>query len=152
MAELNPVTTRLHLPAVFKSGLISGVIFLLFPMGSPWSALSFGSGAVMGRTIAGNGTVQTFGKVVLQLALALVYALVIALIVKHFRSWRAIVVGGLVGLVLYGLNLAFVTLALPELRGMEARVVFTHFVFGLIAAACYKGMVRRPESAERPAS
>ena len=125
-----------------KAGLASGGFFLLFPLGSPWSAMSVDSGAVMGRSRSLHGTGLTFGTVLLHLLLALVYTVIIAALVKRLHAWRAVVAGGIVGLALYGVNLALVAIVLPQFRGMEGRVAFTHFAFGLISAALYKGMAR----------
>lgn len=141
---------KLQWSTALKAGLASGGFFLLFPLGSPWSAMSLESGAVLGRSLSLNGTGLTVGKVFLHLALAIAYTFVIATVVKRFHAWRAVVAGGLVGLVLYGINLAIVSFAFPQFLGLEGRVAFTHFAFGLISAALYKGMAR-PRIQNRPA-
>lgn len=112
--------------------------------------MSLESGAVMGRSLSLHGTGLTVGKILLHLALAIVYACIIATIVKRFQAWRAVVAGGVVGLVLYGVNLGMVSAAFPQFVGMEGRVAFTHFAFGLICAGLYKGMAR-PRIEKRPA-
>ena len=104
----------------------------------------------MGRSLSLHGTGITIGKILLHLTLAIVYTVIIATIVKRFQAWRAVVAGGGAGLILYGVNLAIISLALPQFLGMEGRVAFTHFVFGLISAGLYKGMAR-PQIAKRPA-
>ena len=91
--------------------------------------MSLESGAVMGRSLSLHGTGVTLGKVVLHLALAIAYTFIIAACVKRFHAWRAVVAGGAVGLILYGINLAIVSVTLPQLQGMEGRVAFTHFAF-----------------------
>ncbi|HEX5218782.1 MAG TPA: hypothetical protein VFZ59_04385 [Verrucomicrobiae bacterium] len=142
---------KLQWSTALKAGLATGGFFLLFPLGSPWSAMSFESGAVMGRSLSLHGTGLTLGKILLHLALAIAYTFVIATLVKRFHAWRAVVAGGLVGLILYGINLAIVSAAFPQFLGMEGRVAFTHFTFGFIAAALYKGMAR-PRIENRPAA
>lgn len=52
------------------------------------------------------------------------------------------------GLGLYLINLAIVTYAAPQFTGSEVRVAFTHIVFGLFAAACYKGIARPKDEPE----
>jgi hypothetical protein len=133
-----------------KAGLATGGVFLVFPLGSPWSAMSFESGAVMGRSLSLHGSGITIGKILVHLTLAVAYTFIIATVVKRFQAWRAVVAGGIVGLVLYAVNVAVVSTALPQFRGMEGRVAFTHFAFGLIAAALYKGMAR-PRIEKQPA-
>lgn len=136
----------LHRPfkwlAAMKAGLICGGLFLLLPLGSPWSAMSINSGAVMGRTIAQDGSATTTGNILLHLGLSVVYALIISYAVKNLRSWRGILFGAVMGAILYGVNLAVTVIAFPQLQGMESRVVFTHLVFGIFTAALYKGMAR----------
>ena len=103
----------LNWAAVFKSGLLAGLIFLIIPLGTPWSGLNFGSGAVMGRAMTINGTFQSLEKIALHLALAAAYGLVIAEVARLLRSWRGILLGGATGLVLYGINFGIVRMAAP---------------------------------------
>lgn len=128
-----------------EAGLICGVVFLLLPLGSPWSAISFGSGAVMGRI---PDTSSNIGNILVHLLLATVYGVIIAAAVKDLLSWRGILMGGLMGLALYALNFLVVHFAFPEFAGKESLVAFTHVVFGLFAAALYKGMARDPDPEE----
>jgi hypothetical protein len=137
---------RLSWSAAIKSGLLAGALFLVIPLGSPWSGLAFSSGAVMGRAVSVNGTFQSAGKVALHLLVSVVYAVIIGEVVKGLRGGWGVVAGAGLGLVLYIGNAALVSLLAPRLTGMEERVIFTHVVFGVMAAALYKGMTRtRPE-------
>ena len=105
----------------------------------------------MGRALTEHGTTQTLGKIGLHFLLAIVYTCAIAAVVHRLVSWRAIVAGSAVGLLLYLLNVSLVGLAFPQFLGMETRVAFTHVVFGLFAAALYKGMVgKRPGEVPSP--
>jgi len=150
MIELNDhFRKKLQWLTALKAGLATGGIFLIFPLGSPWSAMSLDSGAVMGRSHSLHGSGSTVGTILLHLILAIIYTVIIASLVKRFHAWRAVVAGGVVGLLLYGVNLAIVSFAAPQFAGMEGRVAFTHFTFGFISAALYKGMAR-PRVETRP--
>lgn len=128
--------------AALKSGLISGILLLLVPQGIPWAALTFYSGSVMGRTSEAESHLN-FGRVIIHLLLALLYAIPVALFVRRMRSWRAVLFGGAIGIVLYFLNLAVTGTLRPSFSGNEFRVFVTHLIFGLFSSACYLGMVSR---------
>jgi hypothetical protein len=128
-----------------RTGLVCGAIFLLLPLGSPWSAMSISSGGIMGRALTLEGTGATAISITIHFCLAIIYAGIIAATVKNVLSWRGILLGGGVGLTLYAINFGIVNFAFPQFAGMEGRVAFTHLVFGLFAAALYKGMSREPE-------
>ena len=77
------------------------------------------------------------------LLISIIYGILIARVVASLRQGRAILTGGLAGLVLYVINFGVVSAFWPEWRGAEVTVVFTHIVFGLIAAGAYRGLLRR---------
>ena len=131
------------MPAV-GAGLIPGVILLILPHASPWEGLTLFTPAIMGRQVPASWGVNVFGVAVIHLALSFVYGLIISLTVANVRQLRALVVGGVVGLVLYALNLAVVSLWIPGLHNDEVPVALTHLVFGLVAAGSYRGLLRRP--------
>ena len=126
----------------FGAGLIAGFILLIVPRGSPWSALTFFSPAIMGR--AGGLVAMPLVVVwLLHLGVAVIYGLIISRVVSALTQIRAVLTGGLVGLLLYLINLGVVSFWWPEVRGNEVSVLFTHVVFGLIAAAVYRGLLKR---------
>src|SRR5688500_17499869 len=126
--------------AALSSGLMVGVLLLVFPRGSPWENLSFETPAAMGRHLAGLSALATVG---LHLILAAVYAFPIAWVAHRFVSWRGLVMGALCGLGLYGLNwFVFGQLLHRSQSGEEVAALVTHVLFALVAAAAYKGFVR----------
>jgi len=130
------------IPAV-AAGLIPGVVLLILPHATPWEGLTVFTPAIIGRQVPASWGMNVFGVVVIHLALSLVYGLIISLSVMSARQMRALLVGGVVGLVLYALNLLVVSLWIPGLRTDEVPVVLTHLVFGLVAAGAYRGLLRR---------
>ena len=145
--------TRGHLqwgPAL-GAGLIAGAILLVVPRGSPWSSVTFFSPVIMGRRLAPGIEMALASVWLIHLAVSIVYGLVISRIVSALTQTRAVVIGGLIGLALYLGNLLTVSLWWPQMRGNEVSVVFTHFVFGLLAAGAYRGLLKRKSTTATPA-
>ncbi len=113
------------------------------PRGSPWSSLAFFMPVIMGRRLPYGVSLPLPVVWCLHLALSVLYGLVIAKTVARLPHQRAIVTGGVMGLVLYLINLGVVALAWPAWHGNEVAVAFTHVVFGLIAGGAYRGLLRR---------
>lgn len=130
------------LPAL-AGGLIAGIILLVVPHASPWEGLATFTPAVVGRVLPTMWGVPASAVIAMHLALSAIYGVIISFAVINIHELRAVIVGGIVGLVLYFINLGVVSLWLPTLRGTEFSVLFTHFVFGLIAAGAYRGLLRR---------
>lgn len=143
----SPVTGHFQWMPALIAGLIPGVILLILPHASPWEGLTVFSPAIMGREVPASWGVNVSGVVVIHLALSLIYGLIISLTVMNVRQLRALLVGGIVGLVLYALNLAVVSLWIPGLHNDEMPVALTHLVFGLVAAGAYRGLLRRTVTA-----
>ena len=129
-------------PAV-SAGLIAGVVLLILPHASPWEGLTSFTPALMGRVVPQMWELGIFMTIVLHLALAIIYGVLISFLVMHIRQLAAVLAGGVAGIVLYFLNLAVVNLWFPAMRGNEISVFVTHLVFGLIAAGAYRGLLRR---------
>ena len=137
---------RFQLGAALGAGLIPGLILMLVPRGSPWAGISLFAEVIMGRTLPSWFNMPLPLVCLTHLAVSEIYGLMISWFVQRLTKGRAILVGSLIGLVLYLLNLGFVSAFWPSLRGNEGSVVFTHAVFGLIAAASYRGLLRREAS------
>jgi hypothetical protein len=137
--------------AALGAGFIGGAILLIVPRGSPWSSLTFFSPVIMGRALPPTMAMPLLLTWVIHLGVAIIYGLIISRIVAGLTHTRAIVTGGLIGVLLYLLNLGAVSLWWPELRGNEVSVIFTHIVFGLIAGGAYRGLLsRKPAPAQLP--
>ena len=121
-------------------GFIAGAILLIVPRGSPWEGLAFSEPVVMGRYFPGMAVPLVW---LIHLGISIVYGVVISRFVASYRIARALVTGALAGLALYILNLAVVKLLWHSGAPNELPVIFTHIVFGLIAAGAYRGLLRR---------
>ena len=102
----------------------------------------------MGRMLPLTGGIPLMLVWVMHLAISVLYALIISAIVANLHRERAILTGGLAGLVLYFLNLGIVSLVWPQLRAPEVPIIFTHIVFGLLAAGAYRGLLKRKAGVE----
>jgi len=134
------------------AGLVAGIILLIVPSGSPWASLTFFTPVVMGRKVPPGMMLPLPVLWVIHLAVSVAYGLLISVLVSKFRAHKAILAGGLVGFVLYILNWCVVWAVWLAWKVFEIPVVFTHVVFGLIAAGAYRGLLRRrPVHATSPA-
>jgi hypothetical protein len=151
-APLEPETKSIQYGPAIGAGIIAGALFLIVPRGSPWSALTFFSPTVLGRSLASSSNLPIPAVWIIHLLVSVIYALVISRIVAGLTQQRAILTGGAIGFLLYLLNLAVVSFLWPEIRGNEIGVAFTHIVFGLVAAGAYRGLLRRKGSSLNSAS
>lgn len=129
--------------AACGAGLLAGALLLLVPRGSPWSGVSLFTLVVMGRPMPPGVFMPLPVVCLVHLLVAEIYGLVISLFVTHATQGRAILTGGVLGVALYVINFGFVSLVAPGWRGNELSVLFTHVVFGLVAAGAYRGLLRR---------
>src|SRR5689334_12659353 len=106
-------------PAAFGAGLIPGLILLIAPHGSPWSSLTFFNPSVLGRAAPAQSGMSLEGSILLHLAASLLYGLIIARIVARFTQLRAVVAGGVIGLLLYLVNFGVVSWFAPDFLGNE---------------------------------
>ncbi len=129
------------------AGLMAGLVVWLLSHGTPWFTSGLVSPTLMGRDLKSPGTVDSAASaltVVSQVLVSIVYGILIGWVASHFRHLWALAAGGLVGLVLYLVNLGiFQTLLGTPSAENEVPVIVTHVVFGLIAAAAYRGLAAR---------
>ena len=134
---------RFQWRAAFGAGALAGLILLILPRGSPWSDLTFFAPVVMGREIYAAFNMTFLPATAIHMVVSILYGLVISRIVASLHQERAIIAGGVIGTVLYLVNFIVVTVLVSSLRGNESGVIFTHLVFGLVAAGAYRGLLRR---------
>jgi hypothetical protein len=138
---------RLQAIPALASGLIAGIVLLIVPHASPWEGLTSFTPAIVGRMGSAAPNLPVIAAIVLHLAVSLIYGFLVSLTVINFRELWAVLVGGLMGLLLYLVNFGVVSAFWPALRGNEVSVIITHAVFGMIAAGAYRGLLRRKVSA-----
>src|SRR5579885_51249 len=136
--------------AALGAGLLAGLVLLIVPRGTPWSALTFFVPTVMGRVIADHLDMGFMSASVVHLLVAIAYGFIVSFIVIRVTQMRAVLLGGAVGFGLYLINFGVVSVWFPALRGSEPSVIFTHVVFGLVAAGAYRGLLRRQPAIAPP--
>ncbi len=83
---------------------------------------------------------------VLHLILSVIYSLIQAFIVQRMDMGSAVVVGAVFGLALYLVNFYVFTAVFPWFANARTWItLFTHIVFGAVAAALYKAL-EKPEA------
>lgn len=128
------------------AGLMVGAIMFFARAGIPWVASGAINPNVMGFEPAPGapGTPTYFlGMLALHLGVAAVYGLIIGAIAHPLRPFLAAAAGATAGLVLYFITFAIFRAAVPDVPQREVAAGLHHLAFGVIAAAFYKGMVRR---------
>ncbi len=133
---------RFQWPAALGAGLIAGVVLLVAPRGSPWSGLTFLSPTIIGRLVPPSMGLSLPECWLIHLALSLVYGFIISLVASRLTQGRAIVGGGVIGVLLFLVNWGIISLAWPWWQTGLFAVIFAHLVFGLIAGASYRGLRR----------
>jgi hypothetical protein len=135
---------RLQWGAALGGGFIAGLVLLIIPRGSPWASLTFFSPAIMGRAVPAGMMMPLPFVWAVHLGLSLIYGIIVSASIGGLDRYRAVLVGGMIGAVLYLLNWLIVSLLWPSWAvGNQVPVIFTHVVFGLIAAGAYRGLLRR---------
>lgn len=157
-----PTATRIRWSAAVWAGVIAGAVFLVLEMlmvpmfmgGSPWGPPRMIAAMVMGQEVLPPpGTfalVPVMVAMVIHFALSIVFALVLAAIISRMGTGAALLVGAVFGLALYVVNFYGMTVVFPWFADARNWVsIFAHVVFGLVAAAAYVGLVRRPRATTR---
>ena len=127
------------------AGLAVGAWFVIFPRGIPWSGVPFSLPAVMGRVLPGH--ISLAAAALVHLLVSVVYAVIIAVIVRKLRPELAMLAGAAIGAGLYFFNWLVVYLFLDWWSGNEWPVLAVHVVFGLFVAGAYRGLAAQPRPA-----
>lgn len=136
--------------AVF-AGLIAGAIFLvslliIYPVatgGSPWILLRMIAAVVLGQDAltpinAPSGSVAVVA-VLLHFVLSLLYTLIVAFVVHRWGVLLAVLVGGLIGLAIYLINVFTFTIFFDWFTlAREWPFLVVHIIFGAVAGGIYE--------------
>jgi hypothetical protein len=129
---------RIRPKALIYSALVAGLIVFVVPAG-PWMSHE-SMFAAMGRAMTKNATAD----LVIHVTMSLVYGWLIALAIYRLPIAGGIMVGAVVGLVLYLLNY-FIFAVIGGMQSNELHVGIAHFLFGLFFSVAYRAWaVPRP--------
>ncbi|MGV3773263.1 MAG: hypothetical protein ACO1QB_10210 [Verrucomicrobiales bacterium] len=149
---ISDTTHRVKWGKAALAGLITGLILLFANRGLPWTSSGIILPNVMGRNVLpGNadGNTMWLGIAFAHLAVSAIYGLIIGAIVFKLRPIPAAFAGGVIGLILYFVNLALFSVIVPDARQQsELSPVIMHLAFGIICAGCYKGVAKREVAPE----
>ncbi len=152
-------TTVTEQPLLWKAaiwaGLISGVAFVMLEMmlvplflgGSPWAPPRMIAAMVMGKGVLPPPATFDIGVLMAAMAvhfpLSVVFTLILAWIIARFDRGVAVLIGAVFGLILYVVNFYGFTAIFPWFAMARNGVtIFTHIMFGMIAALAYKQLAK----------
>jgi hypothetical protein len=157
-----PHPIRVSWTAAIWAGIVSGAVFLVLEMilvptvlgMSPWGAVRMMAAIIMGRGVlappeqpATFDLTVTIAAMVVHFALSIMYAIVLAFVIRRMSVGPAVVVGAIYGLALYAINFYGFTAVFPWFAMARNWVsIVTHLVFGATAAWAYVGIARKRAS------
>lgn len=152
MEQEQDIRAKHHLDfkAVLYAGLVVGVLFLFLPRGIPWNSIGLPTEA-MGRPLFAQDThTAMFITGIVQILMSLAYTFVVAAVIYRFRMFKAVIIGGVIGLGLYALNYLVFRYVVPTAPNKsEFAVLLTHLAFCFIVAGAYKGISVPPPKEQR---
>lgn len=145
------VESRLNVRAAMGAGIVASLVFQvleiglipLFGGGSPWGPARMIAAIVLGQDVLAPAGTFSLAVVVVALVvdigLAVIYALVLAAIIRRWSFAAAAIGGAVFGVVLYVVNFYGFTALFPWFAvGRNGVTIFTHIVFSLTVAVVYK--------------
>ncbi len=144
--------------AAVWTGLIAGLVFMMLEMimvpvflgGSPWGPPRMIAAIALGESVLPNppppptfdfGVIMT--AVVVHFILSIVFAILLAFMIRRMELGMALLVGAVFGLGLYFVNFYGFTAVFPWFAMARNWVsIFSHIVFGVVAAWVYLRLAR----------
>ncbi len=137
--------------AAVWAGIVAGSVFLILNLilipqyigGNAWIVLRYIASLVLGTGVlpppdTANTTVLIVA-LLLNFALSIIFALILAAITHQWGLIIGMIVGALFGLGLYFINLYTLTLIFPWFFVMNSNLfMWIHVLFGLVAGATYE--------------
>jgi uncharacterized membrane protein YagU involved in acid resistance len=152
----NVVRETINWKAAILAGLIAGAIFMMLEMimvplflpdGSPWGPPRMIAAIGMGKDVlpppATFALMPLMVAMVIHFILSIIFAIILAFIVSRFGLGIAVLIGAIFGLLLYLVNFYGFTAIFPWFAMARNWVsIFSHIVFGAVAAWAYKALAR----------
>jgi hypothetical protein len=139
--------------AGLKAGLIAGTVFIVLEASlgylvhghSPWVKIRMIAAIVLGPGVLAPPATFHLGiflvAMLVHYGLSIIYALIGVALLHRFRLLPATLLGGLLGLLLYGINFYGFTIFFPWFaEGRSWTVMFTHIIFGMVHGCGCKTM------------
>jgi hypothetical protein len=132
------------------AGVITGIVFMMLEMilvplfmgGSPWGPPRMIAAILLGKEVLPPPATFDFGilmaALVVHFPISILFAIVTAFIIDKMSFVMALVVGTVLGLLLYFIGFYLMTEVWPWFAKARTWVtIFAHLVFGLVAAWAY---------------
>lgn len=142
--------------AAIWAGVIAGAVFMMLEMimvplflgMSGWGPPRMIAAIVMGQGVLPPPATFDFGilmaAMIVHFVLSIGYAVALAFVVQRWGTGKAIMAGAVFGLLLYLVNFYGFTAIFPWFAMARNWVsIFSHIMFGAIAAWAYKGIALR---------
>ncbi|MEQ9619856.1 MAG: hypothetical protein RIG61_11885 [Deltaproteobacteria bacterium] len=137
--------------AAVIAGVIAGIVFLILEMllvqfvggGSAWGPPRMMAAIVMGQEVLPPPATFDAGVVVtaliVHLILSIIYGVILSVIINKLGIGMALLIGAVSGLILYIVNFYGFTAVFPWFaKARNFITIFSHIIFGLVAAWAYK--------------
>ncbi len=147
---------KLFLNPAIKAGLISGAIFMMLEMimvpvfmgDSPWAPPRMIAAIILGKSVLpmpGMPVTFDFGVMMAAMMLhfigSIIYAIIVGFLCRKLSMGISILIGAVFGLAIYFINFYGFTALFPWFAMARNWVsIFTHIMFGIIAAISFKKM------------
>ena len=135
------------------AGVVAGLIFFVLQMigramltgGSLWLAPRYIAAIALGEGVLPPPGTFDLGifivGLIVNLALSLIFALILAAIIHEWQFWFGVIVGALFGLALYLINYYTFSRFFPWFFPIRSWVdVLTHIIFGALAGGIYEAL------------
>ncbi len=146
--------TKLFFKKAVIAGLIAGAVFMMLEMimvpmfmgGSPWGPPRMIAAILLGKSVLPmppQPVTFDFGVMMaamfLHFMLSIIFAIIIGWLCKNLRVGTSVLVGAVIGLILYFINFYGLTSVFPWFAMARTWVsIFSHVMFGMVAAFCFK--------------
>lgn len=146
--------------AAIWSGIIAAVVMLMLEMimnplflgNSPWGPPRMMAAILLGSEVLPPPATFDFGilmaAMVVHFPLSVIYAIIIGAIVKNMETGKAVLIGAIIGLVIYLVNFYGFTAIFPWFAMARNWVqIVIHIAFGLSAAWSFMAIYRKVHGA-----
>lgn len=147
--------TGINWSKAILAGLIGGAVFMMLEMilvpiiggGSPWGPPRLIAAIALGKDVlpppADFAAVPFVVAMIIHFIFSMIFGVILALIINRMSLGVAILIGAIFGLALYFINFYGFTAVFPWFAmARNGITIFTHIVFGAVAAWVYKAFVR----------
>ncbi len=156
---------NIDLKSAVWAGVITGIVFMLLEMimvplflgGSPWGPPRMMAAILLGAEVLPPPATFDIGILMAAMAvhfpISIIFAIITALVVDKMSLVTALIVGAVMGLILYVIGFYLMTGVWPWFANARNWVtIFAHLVFGLVAVWAYFKLRDKNTATEKTAT